>query len=504
MRNIVILLILTMTMPCAASPELLDAVKTAEALRLEGKLAEAYETLMAVTPTVSETSPLGSLDVAYNRDAQDELNEFYLKDMEMELLVDAFLVNRESGQAMIATQSIANHAMRNDILFDILWKQCRSVNHKPEEGGVMIAKAAKTMELLTGTRRDDGCAEIARSYSFIGRLDLAVEAVKKIEASRRDAYFTGGVSLLTIVRADSATYEKTPENEKCLRELAGLVESPLLEARILLILAGFHDSGPKRLEVLRETAERIRPLPADPQTIDILLRIHQFYRGAGEDTEAEAVRQAVFASILGIEDEPTRFACVEWLFSTFSFKNADLRVDAGFMQSVSLLAEKPAEAEARAERWKILLRAVNCQFPPGSEEQAKIFRTAYLSAMEIADPQQRARTLLTLVDFADAGQLDTLLGGITETILTFDADNDRESYAGSYMMKQVFWICANRGRADRMLEIVHSPRIPETWREDLYTTAAERLLEDVEFRTDDFEKLLGLIKNPATRGRLRR
>ena len=493
MRKIPTILILTLAMLCTAavSPELQNAVNTARELRSEGKLLEACETLEAVRPTVSETSPLDSLDRAYFKDGRDDLNEFYLKDTELQALVVALLANRQSGQAVTTAQTISNNVIRNDIFFDILWKQCRAIANKVEETELMIAKAEKTLDLLTGTRWYDGCAEIARSYSYAGKIDRAVETIKKIEDPQiREYYIIEHTHMLTLVRVDSGAYKKTPENEKYLRELADILPSPLPKARALLILAGFHDAGPKRFEVLRETAELIRPLPTDPQSADIMLRIYQHYRNAGEDAEAEAVRKAVFASILGIADEESRFACVEWLFSTQPFKNATLPADADFMHSVSRIVEQTADAKTRAERAKILLKAVNHQLP-GSEILSQTFAKTLQAVMEIADADQRAKMLFSLVDLADAGQLDAVLDGIAETVLTFDT--------GRYMMMQVFGICEKRGRLDKMLEIVHSPRILEAWRDDLYHAAAEKLLEEEEFRADDFKKLLDGIKNPATR-----
>jgi hypothetical protein len=106
---------------------------------------------------------------------------------------------------------------RDDILLDILDRQCRAAKNKPEEFDLMIGKAEKTVLLLTGHHWDDGLLKIATLIAQAG--------------------------------------EKTPGNEKRLQAILDLIQSPLVKAKALYAITGFYQD--ERNALLDEITEII-------------------------------------------------------------------------------------------------------------------------------------------------------------------------------------------------------------------------------------------------------
>ena len=196
------------TVASAQSPELLAALKTAEEQRQQGQLVEAFKTLVAIEPVVSEVNSANSLEKPYdegfagfpdievhmsivtlrntitrtNRDAKLSANPFFLKDRETVKLVEAFLYHRQSENAVTVAQSIAHHVIRNRVLLCILNRQCDAATRKPEEFDLMVGKAEKTVLLIppTNKHRDYGYVAIAQAYAAHGKFDLVEDFMKKV------------------------------------------------------------------------------------------------------------------------------------------------------------------------------------------------------------------------------------------------------------------------------------------------------------------------------------
>ena len=466
------------TTASAQSVEFLNAIKTAEEQREQGKLAEAFKTLEVIKPS--------------------NLAESARKDKALLELVKAFLGTQQSERAVITGQRIASHELRNNVLFNILYRQCYAVTYKPEEFDLMIGKAEKTVLLLTDRWQDDGYGEIALAYAYTRKFDLAVETLKKMkETNRRDHYFFQRELPHFRHLFEFAFYVCTPEDEKHFLDMINLVQSPVMKAKAMLYLADFYNQletekfdEDKRIAVLREATELLLPLPDEPQKSEALLKIYQHYTyhnfsALGQDAEeVKNARKIVFESILSIEDEEILFGCLFTLFFRFypaDPSHLDQQVD-DFTEKLGLLAEKVPDPKTRAGRWSVLLSVAHRWTPPGSKERAQAFHKAREAALEIGDPEQRVNFLLSLIynylgehhilRINDLETLDTLLDEIAEIVLTHlgnegvDKDHDLSRWFSTVVSRMTMLIFT--GQADKVLEIIHSPQVPAVWKPGLY------------------------------------
>ena len=492
------------TSASAQSAKLLDALQTAEEQQKQGQFVEAFKTLTAVKPTVSEASPISSLEKPYDEnDAGIAANEFYLRDKALRELTFAFLENRESERAVITARHIANRELRNAVLLDILRRQCYAVTYKPQEFDLMIAKAEKTVLLLTGNFRDEGYAQIAERYCRADKYDEAVETWNTIEeaACRDDSLFS---TMLLI-----SNYSPRKE-EKRLQDLTSLIQTPSIKAGALLRMAGFYsprendidptDFKRKRFEALQEAMDLLLPLPGDYRNAETMLGIYLYYCSDGHEAEAEIARNALYKLILSIEDEDELFQCYHSLLWYGSAIYPQLMAPE-LTEKVEILAEKTADPEVRLKRWIIICEVAQSWASSGISIHTEAFHKAWQTALEFDHPVQQMFSLLRLFDLADPTQIDPLLHDLTsilERALTPESSQDEKWY-GHTLVWQVLSKCMQHGKVDRMLELVHLPQIPDDWSHGIYYMAAKLLLEDSkspEFRADDFMTLFNLIDHP--------
>jgi len=470
------------TTASAQSVELQIAITKAEKEQQQGQFAEAFKTLAAIKPAL--------LKQDYDSSCERS-DEFNLYDKALQKLVFTLLANQKSNEAAITALYITNRGLRNDILLDILDRQCRAANNKPEEFGLMIGKAEKTVLLLTDRWQDDGYGKIALAYAYTRKFDLAVGTLKKMkDSNRRDHYFFQR-------EFPHICHLCTPEDEKHFLDMINLVQSPVMKAKAMLYLADFYNQletekfdEDKRIAVLREATELLLPLPDEPQKSEALLKIYQHYTyhnfsALGQDAEeVKNARKIVFESILSIEDEEILFGCLFTLFFRFypaDPSHLDQQVD-DFTEKLGLLAEKVSDPKTRVGRWSVLLSVAHRWTPPGSKERAQAFHKAREAALEIGDPEQRVNFLLSLIynylgehhilRINDLDTLDTLLDEIAEIVLTHlgnegvDKDHDLSRWFSTVVSRMTMLIFT--GQADKVLEIIHSPQVPDVWKPGLY------------------------------------
>jgi len=171
------------------------------------------------------------------------------------------------------------------------------------------------------------------------------------------------------------------------------------------------------------------------------------------------------------------------------------------------IVEKTNDPEIRASRWRVLLVVARRSPHFGSEEQKEVFHDAHQAALRIGNPIRRSTLLLELAAETYGSEAGTLLEEVVEIIVphgdeTVSANDDRVS-----LMKQAISLLVERGNAERMLEIVHSPDIPDDWKLELYRKAADALRHDpnisvfdddpnpIFFRANDHKKLIDLIES---------
>jgi hypothetical protein len=534
---IVCVLTLWGTIASAQSPKLLDALKLAEEQQKQGKLVEALQTLATFKPTVSEKSPISSLEEPYDENDTDiSANEFYLHDKALERLVFPFLENRQSEGAVKTARYIANHALRNRNLLYILGAQCGAVTNKPQDFDLMIGKAERTVLLLTGPSRDEGFGAIASAYARANKFDPAMETVKMIGGIQiRDRY------LRTFIQD---VYEASPmtwEYEKILQNLIALVQSPPVKAEVLIILSDFYNydqfapyrkynyqypytPGPDRIddetckkmrfELLRESTEILLTLPDDETKARLLCRIYRNYCHDKHDAEAKNLRDIALKSIACIENDVNQFD----LYMNLAWsRSADQRFqdDDTTKKKMILLAEQADDPETKAYRWRMLVAVICHYLPPDDEEQTEILNKARQAFAEIDDPFGWAVLLENHINTYKKGEsvklvldeaVESLLTGVDETVTT---DDKRCALLSELVSDYTSLYSQSHGYegSDLALELVYSPQIPDAWKQKLYVAAAHALysrppFEEYEFRPDDFLKLFNLIESPHERIRI--
>ena len=536
MRNIIASIIVTVVLwgagcsrptvePTATSVPhnvpLYEALKLAAEQLKQGQLVEALETLVRIEPTVSETSSLSSLEYDYDEDYDCD-NEFYLKDKALKALVEAFLEDRQSDNAVAAAQCIANKSLRNRSLYNILIRQCEAAVHNLDEFDLMIAKAENTATLLDNKHgleyRDKGYGHLAQKYGEAGKFDRAVESLKKIESNKEYDYcligseYSQSPGLMTLAFRSSV---KTPEHEKRFQELVDLVREPSMKAKALLRQVDFYGlptktdlCKQKRLELVREAAEILRSLPGDWQKTHTTIQIYKCHLADGRKAETEIARQSIFDSILSIEPEDDLFNCYASQFYSFyptDPSHPDRPMDADFTEKLHTLTAKTSNPETRADRWRCLLYVARRWVPPGNKERTLPFREGRQAALEVADPTRGAKMFLNLIELADKEELDSAFDDVIEHLLTPADEGKYENDNRCGLMQEVISLLAQKNCAERILEIVDSPRVPIEWKQELYVTAVDVLLnthKTSEFRRDDIEKLFGRIQSPTKKYRL--
>ena len=472
MRKIVILLIVATMLwgASARSAELFDALKTAEAQRKQGKLTEAFETLSAI-----DDSRTALVDAAFKE------------------LVEAFLKNRQSDNAAITARCIIDQTLRNDVLFDILRRQVRAA--KGDEFDLMIDKAKKTAAQLTDRKRDDGYWVIAEKYASNGRCDLAGKVLKNVEDATRHDQWLHQI-------AQRANYQSL-DREKHIRILADLTRSPLTKVKILDALVRFYgnpvleadkdDYSKKRIEVLREIIELLLPLPDCADKAGNLAAVFVNSHRILPEAERENIKKVALEAAESIDDDNRKFNI---------YGNLSWPFDAVLVEKMKLIAEKTTDPATRSDRWQTIVR----RLPHESEERKEAFRNSYQAALEIDDPIRWPNRLLELVYVADKKEVGSLLNEIMEILLSPNNETiSRDDRERRHLIEEFIKRLADPdyGTIDQMLEVVHSPKIPVTWKQErFYTIAANRLLsvaKDSEFRESDCQKIFDLIESPEAK-----
>jgi len=346
----------TVSAQLTVSPELRDALISAAELQNQGKFLEAFNMLVAIKPKVSEYSPLDSLESAYDDDnplVNIMRNEFYLKDRALRELVDVLLTNRQSGNAVIVAQHIANQPLRTNALVNILMRQCHAAMSHTTDPVLMIGKAEKTVALLTGYDQDLGYSQIAKCYVYADMFDRSLESLKKIQdAAQRDK----AVIDVAVQAAYYTPNNKTPDNELLFRSLVDFAQSPMAKAGTLLALADYYRKTPqgineidesakiKRFEALQEAMALLDPLPDDEDKIQQVLLVIKAHETDARKTEAEAIRQIALASVENVTDDVKRF---HLYFELFRHDKSDADAILAKMQT---LAEQQTIAKQMTDK----------------------------------------------------------------------------------------------------------------------------------------------------------
>ena len=542
MRNTIFLIVCGITLwgtfapaqPFAESVALREAIGKAEDLRIQGKFVEAFRILAPLKPI----GAAGSLERAYS--ARDEYtNEYYLKDDALHKLVHSFLADQQSERAALTAQRIANRPLRNMVLYEVLFPQCRAAVRRPQEFEQMMAKAEKTAAMIvdspdtrvTELYGDRSYEDMTRLYISFGYFDRAMVAMQKIK--NIELYGQGIVSSVT-QSISTHKIERTLENEKLLRTMTDLIQSPLVKAQMLCAFAAFYDYSPetprgpansddavcmqKRFVLVREATDLLEPLFGKRQKNEILLQVFQCHFADGRTTDANIIRESIIENLLNRINTNTRTLADQYS-SLFSYNYSPFsnnypvnpfqpdqptELDWKLYEEVSRSMDKVKENDAYMWRHMLIqhYQVVRQWAPAGSRERTEIFDRTHQAVLTIVAPFERADSLLSLADYAELDRVESLLDEATEIILEIgSAAVSNPKFDGAiYLMQSVF----SKHQIDRMLELVHSPRIPDAWKQRLYYHAAQNMVyrefnkdsESPEFRDKDFYQLYDLLERP--------
>ena len=521
MRNTIFLIVCVVTLwgtPVSAQrDEFRIAIQVAEDHRIKGEFVKACRILVDLEPI----GPASSLERAYRSDGE-YTNEYYLKDEALHRLMHSFLADQQSDVARITAHHIANRFLRNQVLSEVLAPQTRAAARRPEEFDMMMAKAEKTAAAIVDSPQakineryaDRAYETIAGYYISFGRYDRAMTALRKIKDVE---HFGQGVVYSVQSSIASHRVERTLENEKMLRTLADTIRSQVMKAEMLCAFADFYDYSPeaargpatvddavckkKRLALMREAADLIQPLAGDPQKMNLMLRIYQCHVADGRKMDSQIVRDLILKDLLAIKSDQTLYN--QYCSLCYSFYPVNpYQPDQPTELDLKLYERAYRHSLVMNHESMIGLMQVVWQWtPPGSQVRTELLDNAFQRASALNSPA-RLGFLLSLVNFVESDKKEALLDEVAELVLKIGRDTVAHPRFETtfYRMQSVL----QSYDLDRMLELVHSPRMPEGWKQPIYYFAARNMLErdnwnsdrDSEspaFRVQDFYQLYNLI-----------
>jgi hypothetical protein len=357
-------------------------------------------------------------------------------------------------------------------------------------------------------------------YLGAGKFDLALEAVKQIDANRREYYLTE--TYLDITKPLRSINEKTLEQAEHFRELVDFIQTPLSKTQALLNLSVIYGKGnddeskKKQIAVLKEAATLLTPLPNNNDDIPTLFRMY-WHSLSAEGKESD-IRKPI-AEHLNTLDEDLFYRHYHSTFVVPSHPLQPAEFDLKLYERARLLTEKmdeqPSDPQDRTwrwrstERWQSLLRVANQLLPPGNKERKEVFMKAFEAIMKMPEPtsQQefysggawRVPSLKNLISLADKDEVCDVLDEIVISTLTWQTGRAALQYGGP--AKHVLREYVRTGNTDRMLKIIDSERLPPRGKDTyLYFDAAHALLDadapkDEAFRAEEFKKLFGMIRD---------
>jgi len=132
-----------------------------------GFIQDTWKTLSLINPTLPEGETLESLGkVVYDfNDKTNWANEVFLKDMQLKAMADWRLASGQSGDAVIAALHIVSIHERDQVLLDILYRQCYTARRVGKFDS-MIKKATFTFSRLSENARDKGIEHIKDAYFY--------------------------------------------------------------------------------------------------------------------------------------------------------------------------------------------------------------------------------------------------------------------------------------------------------------------------------------------------
>ena len=556
MRKIVIVLITCAVMfggttVQAQSIELLDALKIAEERLKQGEHDHAFDSLKAVLSAAS-AAPLnvalgelvqellenrqsgGAVVAAQAIDDQETRNRILFDILQRQCYATTYkpsefdlMIGKAEQTALLLTGEFRDQGQV------ILASHYARVNEF--DRALEIVKRIKN-----GDIRDKGYEVLATTYVRVRKFDRALETVKQVaNTERRDHILTAYDPYSgrnNLIPALSRTQEpKTEEDEKMILEMVALVQTPFLKAMALLELCDFYDgrsgfwsmytkmsvadSQQKRLALLREAVEILLPLPHDVTRCELLLNIYIRHLSSAQHTEADRLLNIVLESIAGIEDKSNQF-----FFYFLFFRNRDIHLrqpdwwlPADTWEKMLSLAEDTDDPKTKAGRFDRLMtlgtrycssgrRYSDLDFESWLEKRTEIANKAHEAFANIENMRRWSELLLNNLPAHNArseeARMEALvwLDEVAQFMLTHAKETEKWHDDGRRFWEKAIEEYVVRGQIDKMLNFVHSPRIPPDLRQPLYYFAAVELFKTQQFESHvaDYQKLYDMLD--ATEG----